>query len=171
MQGYSLNFKVSDAKHMHHIVGVHCTSPSTHVWPLSRMLGNIQAMFLVGWRLCKIYESGKMSLGQASLCKDAKPVEREVEKWERCGPAAPTGRSNQNTPCINRQKPRRHAIRRSHIHIRASNTRKTQGEIDRSRAKRTYLQIYTNGNQNAQQLLHHNITDPREDHLQHPGLD
>lgn len=36
---------------------------------LARMLGNIQAMLLVGWRLCKLYESGKMTTGQASLGK------------------------------------------------------------------------------------------------------
>lgn len=36
---------------------------------LVQMLGNIQAMFLVGWRLCKLYESGKMTPGQASLGK------------------------------------------------------------------------------------------------------
>ncbi|KAJ4979797.1 hypothetical protein NE237_010577 [Protea cynaroides] len=36
---------------------------------LVRMLGNIQAMLLVGWRLCKLYESGKMTPGQASLGK------------------------------------------------------------------------------------------------------
>jgi hypothetical protein len=36
---------------------------------LVRMLGNIQAMFLLGWRLCKIYEAGKMTPGQASLSK------------------------------------------------------------------------------------------------------
>lgn len=36
---------------------------------LVRMLGNIQAMFLLGWRLCKVYEAGKMTPGQASLCK------------------------------------------------------------------------------------------------------
>ncbi|CAN6358652.1 unnamed protein product [Urochloa humidicola] len=33
------------------------------------MLGNIQAMVLVGWRLCKLYESGKMTRGQSSLAK------------------------------------------------------------------------------------------------------
>lgn len=33
------------------------------------MLGNIQAMFLVGWRLCKLYESGKMTAGHASMGK------------------------------------------------------------------------------------------------------
>ncbi|KAK9159098.1 hypothetical protein Scep_005672 [Stephania cephalantha] len=33
------------------------------------MLGNIQAMLLVGWRLCKLYESGKMTIGQASMAK------------------------------------------------------------------------------------------------------
>ncbi|XP_028551881.1 acyl-coenzyme A oxidase 4, peroxisomal-like [Dendrobium catenatum] len=33
------------------------------------MLGNIQAMLLVGWRLCKLYESGKMTPGHASLGK------------------------------------------------------------------------------------------------------
>lgn len=36
---------------------------------LVQMLGNIQAMFLVGWRLCKLYESGKMTVGHASLGK------------------------------------------------------------------------------------------------------
>ncbi|KAG5582313.1 hypothetical protein H5410_052940 [Solanum commersonii] len=36
---------------------------------LVQMLGNIQAMLLVGWRLCKLYESGKMTPGQASLGK------------------------------------------------------------------------------------------------------
>lgn len=36
---------------------------------LVRMLGNIQAMLLIGWRLCKLYESGKMTPGQASLGK------------------------------------------------------------------------------------------------------
>ncbi|XP_042394441.1 acyl-coenzyme A oxidase 4, peroxisomal-like [Zingiber officinale] len=36
---------------------------------LVRMLGNIQAMLLIGWRLCKLYESGKMTAGQASLGK------------------------------------------------------------------------------------------------------
>ena len=33
------------------------------------MLGNIQAMSLMGWRLCKLYEAGKMTHGQASLAK------------------------------------------------------------------------------------------------------
>jgi len=36
---------------------------------LVRMLGNIQSMLLVGWRLCKLYESGKMTPGHASLGK------------------------------------------------------------------------------------------------------
>ncbi|KAL6897789.1 hypothetical protein ACP4OV_006748 [Aristida adscensionis] len=36
---------------------------------LVRMLGNIQAMLLIGWRLCKLYESGKMTQGRASLGK------------------------------------------------------------------------------------------------------
>ncbi|KAK7390366.1 hypothetical protein VNO78_25671 [Psophocarpus tetragonolobus] len=36
---------------------------------LVQMLGNIQAMTLVGWRLCKLYESGKMTPGHASLGK------------------------------------------------------------------------------------------------------
>ncbi|XWS59972.1 hypothetical protein CRYUN_Cryun08bG0168100 [Craigia yunnanensis] len=36
---------------------------------LARMLGNVQAMTLVGWRLCKLYEKGKMTLGHASLGK------------------------------------------------------------------------------------------------------
>ncbi|PON51135.1 Acyl-CoA oxidase [Parasponia andersonii] len=36
---------------------------------LARMLGNVQAMVLMGWRLCKLYENGKMTAGQASLGK------------------------------------------------------------------------------------------------------
>ncbi|KAG9453475.1 hypothetical protein H6P81_006379 [Aristolochia fimbriata] len=36
---------------------------------LVRMLGNIQAMVLVGWRLCKLYESQKMTAGHASMGK------------------------------------------------------------------------------------------------------
>nr|GMD44947.1 acyl-coenzyme A oxidase 4, peroxisomal [Ipomoea batatas] len=36
---------------------------------LVKMLGNIQGMFLVGWRLCKLYETAKMRHGQASLGK------------------------------------------------------------------------------------------------------
>ncbi|WVZ96674.1 hypothetical protein U9M48_042280 [Paspalum notatum var. saurae] len=36
---------------------------------LARMLGNIQAMVLVGWRLCKMYESGKLTPGHSSLGK------------------------------------------------------------------------------------------------------
>ncbi|OEL23974.1 Acyl-coenzyme A oxidase 4, peroxisomal [Dichanthelium oligosanthes] len=36
---------------------------------LVRMLGNIQAMWLLGWRLCKLNGSGKMTIGQASLGK------------------------------------------------------------------------------------------------------
>ncbi|PON92218.1 Acyl-CoA oxidase [Trema orientale] len=36
---------------------------------LARMLGNVQAMVLMGWRLCKLYENGKMTAGQASLAK------------------------------------------------------------------------------------------------------
>ncbi|KAI3409058.1 uncharacterized protein J3R85_019809 [Psidium guajava] len=36
---------------------------------LVQMLGNVQAMFLIGWRLCKLYESGKMTPGNASLGK------------------------------------------------------------------------------------------------------
>uniref|UniRef100_A0A0E0LVQ7 Uncharacterized protein n=1 Tax=Oryza punctata TaxID=4537 RepID=A0A0E0LVQ7_ORYPU len=36
---------------------------------LVRMLGNIQAMWLLGWRLCKLHDSGKMTTGQASLGK------------------------------------------------------------------------------------------------------
>ncbi|GER57456.1 acyl-CoA dehydrogenase [Striga asiatica] len=44
---------------------------------LVRMLGNIQAMQLIGWRLCKMYESGKMTPGHASLGKafcDLEPI-------------------------------------------------------------------------------------------------
>ncbi|KAG9157891.1 hypothetical protein Leryth_000074 [Lithospermum erythrorhizon] len=36
---------------------------------LVQMLGNIQGMILVGWRLCKMYESGKITPGRASLGK------------------------------------------------------------------------------------------------------
>ncbi|GMH30029.1 hypothetical protein Nepgr_031872 [Nepenthes gracilis] len=36
---------------------------------LVQMLSNIQAMFLLGWRLCKLYENGKMTPGHASLGK------------------------------------------------------------------------------------------------------
>jgi len=36
---------------------------------LVQMLGNIQAMVLIGWRLCKLYESGKMTSGHSSLGK------------------------------------------------------------------------------------------------------
>ncbi|KAF6170436.1 hypothetical protein GIB67_014366 [Kingdonia uniflora] len=36
---------------------------------LVRMLGNVQAMVLVGWRLCKLYESEKMTTGHASMAK------------------------------------------------------------------------------------------------------
>lgn len=36
---------------------------------LVQMLGNIQAMILVGWRLCKLYEKEKMTLGRVSLGK------------------------------------------------------------------------------------------------------
>ncbi|KAJ8753771.1 hypothetical protein K2173_000025 [Erythroxylum novogranatense] len=36
---------------------------------LVQLLGNVQAMILVGWRLCKLYEKGKMTPGHASLGK------------------------------------------------------------------------------------------------------
>ncbi|KAK9668477.1 hypothetical protein RND81_13G063400 [Saponaria officinalis] len=36
---------------------------------LVQILGNVQAMLLIGWRLCKLYESGKMTPGHASLGK------------------------------------------------------------------------------------------------------
>ncbi|KAL9425987.1 hypothetical protein AB3S75_032871 [Citrus x aurantiifolia] len=36
---------------------------------LAQMLGNIQAMILAGWRVCKLYEDGKMTAGHASLAK------------------------------------------------------------------------------------------------------
>ncbi|KAJ4704415.1 Acyl-coenzyme A oxidase 4, peroxisomal-like protein [Melia azedarach] len=36
---------------------------------LVQMLGNVQAMILVGWRLCKLYEKGKITAGQSSLGK------------------------------------------------------------------------------------------------------
>ncbi|KAF1895623.1 hypothetical protein Lal_00041904 [Lupinus albus] len=36
---------------------------------LVKILSNVQAMILVGWRLCKLYESGKMTPGHASLGK------------------------------------------------------------------------------------------------------
>jgi hypothetical protein len=36
---------------------------------LVRMLGNIQAMTLMGWRLCKLYDNENMTPGHASLTK------------------------------------------------------------------------------------------------------
>ncbi|KAL6909774.1 hypothetical protein ACP4OV_001433 [Aristida adscensionis] len=36
---------------------------------LVRMLGNIQAMSLLGWRLCNLHDARKMTIGQASLGK------------------------------------------------------------------------------------------------------
>ncbi|XP_050213001.1 acyl-coenzyme A oxidase 4, peroxisomal [Mercurialis annua] len=36
---------------------------------LVQILGNVQAMTLVGWRLCKLYEKGTMTPGQASMAK------------------------------------------------------------------------------------------------------
>ncbi|BBN05274.1 glutaryl-CoA dehydrogenase [Marchantia polymorpha subsp. ruderalis] len=36
---------------------------------LVRMLGHVQAMYLMGWRLCKLYDAGKMTPGHASLAK------------------------------------------------------------------------------------------------------
>ncbi|XP_027072470.1 acyl-coenzyme A oxidase 4, peroxisomal-like [Coffea arabica] len=36
---------------------------------LVQMLSNIQAMILIGWRLCKLYESGTMTPGHASMGK------------------------------------------------------------------------------------------------------
>lgn len=36
---------------------------------LMRMLGNIQAMSLMSWRITNMFDAGKMSLGQASLGK------------------------------------------------------------------------------------------------------
>ncbi|KAM1198465.1 hypothetical protein ACFX2H_009811 [Malus domestica] len=36
---------------------------------IARMLGNVQAMVLIGWRLCKLYEAGKMTPGHASMGK------------------------------------------------------------------------------------------------------
>jgi alkylation response protein AidB-like acyl-CoA dehydrogenase len=36
---------------------------------LIRMLGNIQAILVLGWRVCKLHDTGKMTSGQASLGK------------------------------------------------------------------------------------------------------
>ncbi|KAL2635613.1 hypothetical protein R1flu_007092 [Riccia fluitans] len=36
---------------------------------LVRMLGHVQSMWLMGWRLCKLYDAGKMTPGHASLVK------------------------------------------------------------------------------------------------------
>ncbi|GMP51248.1 hypothetical protein CsSME_00017549 [Camellia sinensis var. sinensis] len=36
---------------------------------LVQMLGNIQAMILIGWQLCKMYEKGTMTMGHVSLGK------------------------------------------------------------------------------------------------------
>ena len=49
--------------------GVPLASYQINQEKLARMLGNIQAMSLMGWRLCKLYEAGKMTPGQASLGK------------------------------------------------------------------------------------------------------
>lgn len=49
--------------------GVPLASYQINQEKLVRMLGNIQAMALMGWRLCKLYEAGKMTPGQASLAK------------------------------------------------------------------------------------------------------
>lgn len=49
--------------------GVSLASYQINQEKLVRMLGNIQAMALIGWRLCKLYEAGKMTPGQASLGK------------------------------------------------------------------------------------------------------
>mgnify|MGYP002775114172 CR=1 FL=1 len=49
--------------------GVPLASYQINQEKLTRMLGNIQAMSLMGWRLCKLYEAGKMTHGHASLAK------------------------------------------------------------------------------------------------------
>ncbi|XP_028124853.1 acyl-coenzyme A oxidase 4, peroxisomal-like [Camellia sinensis] len=36
---------------------------------LVQMLGNIQGMILMGWRLCKLFEKGTVTIGQVSLGK------------------------------------------------------------------------------------------------------
>jgi len=54
---------------------------------LVRMLGNIQSMLLVGWRLCKLYESGKMTPGHASLGKVCLCVDFS---WQICSFFAPS---------------------------------------------------------------------------------
>ncbi|KAL3683733.1 hypothetical protein R1sor_001755 [Riccia sorocarpa] len=46
---------------------------------LVRMLGHVQSMWLMGWRLCKLYDAGKMTPGHASLAKTHNTrVAREV---------------------------------------------------------------------------------------------
>lgn len=54
---------------------------------LVRMLGNIQAMLLVGWRLCKLYESGKMTPGHASLGKVRAPIQHQSIPPLRASPS------------------------------------------------------------------------------------
>ncbi|GMI95033.1 acyl-CoA oxidase 4 [Hibiscus trionum] len=52
------------------------------------MLCNIQAMALVGWRLCKLYDKGTMTLGHASLGKlwiTLKARETVTLGWELLG--------------------------------------------------------------------------------------
>ena len=49
--------------------GVPLASYQINQEKLARMLGNIQAMSLMGWRICKLYEAGKMTHGHASLAK------------------------------------------------------------------------------------------------------
>lgn len=49
--------------------GVPLASYQVNQEKLVRMLGNIQAMGLLAWRLSRIYEEGKMTPGQASMAK------------------------------------------------------------------------------------------------------
>lgn len=49
--------------------GVPLASFQVNQEKLVHMLANVQAMLLVGWRLCKLYESGIMTAGHASLAK------------------------------------------------------------------------------------------------------
>ncbi|RXH81834.1 hypothetical protein DVH24_036175 [Malus domestica] len=46
---------------------------------LVRMLGNVQAMVLIGWRLCKLFEAGKMTPGHASMGKEKNTSRSLVE--------------------------------------------------------------------------------------------
>ena len=59
-------------------MGLHLAAFHINQNKLVQILGSIQTMFFVGWRLCQIYEMSKLSLGQASHCKVwVRPIHKE----------------------------------------------------------------------------------------------